>query len=83
MAPSIAKSSHDKEKSGLVNEPPRQRLKYSGSLDCFERFDVTTVIGTEFFPGVQLAQLLVAPNSDDLLRDLALLGFPDPFNTDG
>lgn len=82
MAPSIAQGSPDKERIRVANAP-RQPLKCSGSLDSFERFDVTTVIGTEFLPGVQLSQFLLAPNSDDLLRDLALLSISFRFNSDG
>jgi Taurine catabolism dioxygenase TauD, TfdA family len=52
----------------------REPLKASGSLNSFEKFDVTSVIGTEFTEGVQLTDLLSAPNSDDLIRDLAILG---------
>jgi len=47
--------------------------KYSGALDKYEKFDVTRVVGTEFKQGIQLAELLKAPNSDDLIRDLAIL----------
>lgn len=46
-------------------------LKLSGALDHFQSFDVTPVIGKEFV-GVNLAKWLRAPNSDDLLRDLAI-----------
>lgn len=46
-------------------------LKLSGALDHFESFDVTPVIGREFV-GVNLAKWLRAPNSDELLRDLAI-----------
>lgn len=77
MAPSLIQVSPAKnpviEKSvHRVREP----LKTSGSLHSFEKFDVTTVIGTEFNEGVQLTDLLSAPNSDDLIRDLAILGIP-------
>jgi len=51
----------------------REPLKTSGSLHSIEKFDVTTVIGTEFSEGVQLTDLLSAPNSDNLIRDLAIL----------
>ena len=47
--------------------------KYTGALDKYEKFDVTRVIGTEFKQGIQLAELLKAPNSDDLIRDFAIL----------
>ena len=79
MAPLIAQGLPDNERAGVESDAPPQPLKYSGSLDCLESFDVTTVIGTEFLSGVQLAQLLVAPNSDNLLRDLALLGINPRF----
>ena len=49
----------------------REPLKLSGALDGFKKFDVTPVIGREF-QDVDLAQWLRAPNSDDLIRDLAI-----------
>lgn len=45
-------------------------LKYSGSLDSYDSFDVTSVIGREF-PGVQLSDIL---HDDEKIRDLAVLG---------
>ncbi len=53
-------------------------LKLSGALDHLEQFDVTPVIGREY-ANVDLLDLLRAPNSDELLRDLAItsLSFPD------
>jgi hypothetical protein len=52
---------------GLAREP----INSNGSLDAFESFDVTPVIGREF-PNANLKDFLRAPNSDDLLRELAL-----------
>ena len=49
----------------------KEPLKLSGALDSFESFDVTPVIGKEFV-GVNLAEWLTAPNSDELIRDLAI-----------
>lgn len=49
----------------------REPLKLSGALDQFGSFDVTPIIGREFVD-VSLAKLLRAPNSDDLIRDLAI-----------
>ncbi len=49
----------------------REPLKLSGALDHFESFEVTPVIGREFV-GVNLAKWIRAPNSDELLRDLAI-----------
>jgi alpha-ketoglutarate-dependent taurine dioxygenase len=51
-----------------LNEP----LKYGGSLDKFEHFLPTTIIGIEF-PKVQLTDLLDSEDKDILLRDLAIL----------
>jgi hypothetical protein len=54
--------------------PTKVPLQSSGSLKGYEKFDVTPVIGTEFARGIQLTDLLSAPNSDHLIRDLAILG---------
>ncbi|KAF7511163.1 hypothetical protein GJ744_005060 [Endocarpon pusillum] len=53
--------------SGKHKEP----LKPSGALDKYESFDATPVIGREF-RGVNLKEWLEAPNSDELLRELAI-----------
>ncbi|KAK0103874.1 hypothetical protein ONS96_004983 [Cadophora gregata f. sp. sojae] len=49
----------------------KEPLKLSGALDHFESFDVTPTIGREFV-NVNLANWLRAPNSDELIRDLAI-----------
>ena len=49
----------------------KEPLKLSGALDKYESFDVTPVIGREFVD-TDLAELLRAPNSDELIRDLAI-----------
>ena len=49
----------------------KEPLKLKGVLDQFESFDVTPVIGREF-ANVDLKEWLEAPNSDDLIRDLAI-----------
>ncbi|KAL5504578.1 hypothetical protein ACEPAH_7239 [Sanghuangporus vaninii] len=49
----------------------RDPLVYSGSLDKFNSFDVTTVIGREF-PDIQLTDFMRSPDADKLLRDLAI-----------
>ncbi|KAF8856193.1 putative alpha-ketoglutarate-dependent taurine dioxygenase [Acephala macrosclerotiorum] len=63
-----------KEEAPPVQVPPKwqpkEPLNLSGALDHFQSFDVTPVIGREFV-GVNLAKWLRAPNSDELLRDLA------------
>jgi hypothetical protein len=48
-----------------------QPLKQTGVLDQYESFDVTPVIGREF-PKANLVDWLNAPNSDALIRDLAI-----------
>src|ERR1700685_3537222 len=78
MAPSISQAPAPVELPRVTKRAP---LKSSGNLDQFERFDVTSVIGTEFARGVQVSGLLSAPNSDDLIRDLALLGIFSRWNT--
>lgn len=45
-------------------------LKYSGLLDEYENFDVTSVIGREF-PKLQLSEIL---EDDAKIRDLAIIG---------
>lgn len=60
--------SADSTSSSLKREP----LTYSGSLDEYESFDVTNVIGREF-PHLQLSQIL---HDDRKIRDLAITGMP-------
>jgi hypothetical protein len=50
---------------------PREPLQLKGVLDQYKSFDVTPVIGREF-ADVNLVEWLRAPNSDDLIRDLAI-----------
>lgn len=57
--------------SSYIKEP----LQLKGVLDQFKSFDVTPVIGKEFVD-VNLAEWLTAPNSDDLIRDLAITSKP-------
>jgi hypothetical protein len=47
-------------------------FKDTGSLDRFTTVQVTPCIGTEF-KNADLAEWLRAPNSDDMIKDLALL----------
>jgi hypothetical protein len=54
-----------------IDNQGKEPLKLSGALDHFESFDVTPTIGREFV-GVNLAKWLKAPNSDELIRDLAI-----------
>ncbi len=67
MAPSAIDVDTPVVTKGLAREP----LKLSGALDSYESFDVTPVIGREF-PTADLTEWLDAPNSDELIRDLAI-----------
>lgn len=73
MAPSIIQPRYSTDIPRIVSKGAKQPLRPSQSLDKFEHFEVTPVIGTEF-KDVQLTSLLSAPNSDELIRDLAILG---------
>jgi hypothetical protein len=57
--------------TGDSNNQHREPLELKGVLDNFDSFDVTPIIGKEF-PNVKLTEWLNAPNSDELLRDLAI-----------
>jgi len=65
--------------SGLVSETApiesirthKEPLQLQGALDEYDSFDVTPIIGREF-PSVNLKKWLEAPNTDELLRDLAI-----------
>ncbi|KAI8258209.1 putative alpha-ketoglutarate-dependent sulfonate dioxygenase [Colletotrichum sp. SAR11_239] len=46
-------------------------LRQSGALDAFESFDPTPITGREF-PTANIVDWLKAPNSDELIRDLAI-----------
>ena len=50
-------------------------LKLSDALEQFEYFEVVPCIGREY-KNVDLSEWLKAPNSDDLLRDLAITSRP-------
>ena len=47
-------------------------VKSTGLLDQYESIEVTTVIGREY-SHLNLVSLLQAPNSEELLRELALI----------
>ena len=52
----------------------RPPLQPKGVLDDFKSFDVTPVSGNEY-PEAKLVDWLRAPNSDELIRDLAITGW--------
>jgi len=55
----------------IQDEHVRKPLQLRGVLEQFKYFDVTPIIGREF-QDVNLAEWLRAPNSDELIRDLAI-----------
>jgi hypothetical protein len=63
-------SIHTKEAIKTSNNTFPTPLKYSGSLDIYEHFDSTSVIGREF-PKLQLSQII---DDDAKTRDLAITG---------
>lgn len=77
MAPSVVSTivesaeNTEAKNSVKITIAARQPLEYRGKLDEFNSFDVTPVIGREF-PDAKLVDWLQAPNSDELLRDLAV-----------
>ena len=73
MAPSVVSVEKTFEGS-VVSKNVRVPLRSAGSLEGFGKVELTGVIGTEFAREVQLVDLLSAPNSDELIKDLALLG---------
>jgi hypothetical protein len=73
MAPSISDTPVVVPQVSEKNQ--REPLQLSGALEGFDSFDVTPVIGREF-PAASLAEWLRAPNSDELIRDLAITSAP-------
>jgi hypothetical protein len=73
MAPSAIEADNSVNTKGPIREP----LKLSGALNGYEYFDVTPIIGREY-PTANLVEWLNSPNSDDLLRDLAITSASDP-----
>ena len=49
----------------------KKPMKLTGVLDSFKSFEVTPVIGREY-PDANLKEWLESPDSDALLRDLAI-----------
>ena len=63
-------ASDDTHKPGASTQPDRKPLKANGSLDTYDKVDLTPVIGREF-PKANLVEWLKAPNADELLTELA------------
>lgn len=58
-----------------ITSHARTYPKNNGSLDKYEHIETTPVIGREY-PTVNLVELLQAPNSEELLKELALTSKP-------
>lgn len=71
MAPSAVDTQVQTDIPINVKSIRQEPLKLSGSLKDFKQHDVTPAIGREF-PDANLVDLLNAPNSDELIRDLAI-----------
>ncbi|PKY00218.1 taurine catabolism dioxygenase [Aspergillus campestris IBT 28561] len=71
MATSLTETAPTVDSKVSLQGTAREPLKPSGVLDAFESFEVTPIIGREY-PNASLKDFLRAPNSDDLLRDLAI-----------
>lgn len=61
-------------KDGEEWQRPSKPLAYSGTLDNFAYEESTPVIGREYLTLNIVDDLINAPNTDDLLRDLAITG---------
>ena len=70
VVPEVKKSAFGLTQSASYPTP----LQYSGTLDHYDSFDVTSVIGREF-PNLQLSEIL---KDDAKIRDLAILGMFRP-----
>ena len=57
--------------NGAHHPQHKEPMKLKGVLKQFKSRDMTPIIGTEF-QNANLAEWLTAPDSDDLLRDLAI-----------
>jgi len=78
MAPGIVSDSPEHPASGSNGNSQHEKplypepLKLSGVLGKFSYEDTTPVIGRELFNVNIVDDLMNAPNSDELLRDLAI-----------
>lgn len=63
-------ASENNQSTKVIASPFPTPLKYSGTLDEYDHFDVTAVIGREF-PKLQLTEII---HDDAKIRDLAIIG---------
>ena len=73
MATTTTTTTVTTEHQVLTAAPPthKEPLKLSGALNQYRSFEVTSIIGREY-PEANLKEWLEAPNSDELIRDLAI-----------
>ncbi len=55
----------------VLNTDHKEALELSGALEGLKYMDLSPLLGREY-KDVDLVDLLQAPNSDDLIRDLAI-----------
>ena len=67
----VGKIPQSNEKEAFDHIQSKKPLELKGVLEDFEYFDVTPVIGREF-KDVGVVTWLHSPNSDELIRDLAI-----------
>ncbi|KAK5163745.1 uncharacterized protein LTR77_010418 [Saxophila tyrrhenica] len=68
---STTSGEHFETNGAATTSNHREPMKLSGALDGIKSFDVTPMIGREF-PTASLKEWLYSPNSDELIRDLAI-----------
>ena len=73
MPSAVESASASTIRGGHEESRPRlsEPLQYSGLLDSYTQQDLTPVIGREY-KGLQVADILKAENSDQIIKDLAV-----------
>jgi hypothetical protein len=69
--PYVNQNGHKSVNGHQSASPVTLPLASNGSLDSYNKVDLTPVIGREF-PTANLVDIMNAPNSDELLTELAL-----------
>lgn len=73
MAPTATDNAPSVAESSLKDVTRPAPLQLSGALDGFEHDDLTPIIGREFININIVNDILKAPNSDERLREVAIL----------
>ena len=71
MATTTIQTSESTAETPKSSPSHKEPLRLKGTLDQYDSFDVTPIIGREF-PTANLKEWLEAPNSDELLKELAI-----------